>query len=216
MVECDYCDSSFADEESYVRHLQSEHKGELGRVDQRRVEQLEPEADGIETGVVVLGVVLLASIGVVVYIAVGMGSLGGSGGEPTNYGSVHEHGTMEIVIDGETIDLNQQQYVENNRNFHFHGYEQEQFGEFIWHTHAEGVTLQYALESLGYEVNDDGTTITVDGRTINDDNPDESVTIQVDGDAVEPSEHTLSGVGPMTEAAAGDGDTVVVEVTTGE
>ncbi|MEY7850284.1 hypothetical protein AB7C87_13915 [Natrarchaeobius sp. A-rgal3] len=37
MPDCDYCAASFDDEDAYLEHLASEHAGELGRIDRRRV-----------------------------------------------------------------------------------------------------------------------------------------------------------------------------------
>ena len=39
MTECDYCGESFDSEDAYLNHLQAEHRDELGRIDQKRVEQ---------------------------------------------------------------------------------------------------------------------------------------------------------------------------------
>lgn len=78
MVECEYCDAAFEDEERYLAHLVDAHEGELGSIDRRRVEQLDGDDGGFPTGPAVLGVVLLIALGVVLYLTVFSGS--GNGG----------------------------------------------------------------------------------------------------------------------------------------
>lgn len=79
MVECDYCDASFEDEDSYLAHLRDAHEGELGSIDQRRVENLGSDDGGIPTGPAVLGLVLVVALGLVAYLTVFAGSGGGGG-----------------------------------------------------------------------------------------------------------------------------------------
>jgi len=213
MPDCKYCGDSFEDEQSYLRHLESEHEGELSNLDKRRIGGHEDEEGGFSTGAVILGVTIIGAFAVVAVLVTSMEGVGG-GDEPTSQDTVHQHGTIQIVLEGSQLDLNQEQYLENDPNFHFHGGDRTDSGAFIWHVHARGVTVKYALATLGFEVNDDGTQLTVGDREYDADDPDTEINIQVNGEAVEPGEYELSGVGPENEAAAGEGDDLVVEVRT--
>jgi len=210
MPDCEYCSDSFDDEDAYLAHLQAEHEGELGPIDRRRIEDAETE-DGSYRGMVVLGTILLVSFAIVGFLVVG-GGLGGDG--PTAPGSVHQHGSMEIVIEGEELDLNEPEFTNNDGSFHFHGDEQTRVGEFVWHIHAQEVTLQYALDTLGIEVDDEGTVLRYDGRTYRDADPDTEVVIEVNDEPVEPGDYELQGVGPIADAAGGAGDDVRIVVRT--
>ncbi|MXR50096.1 hypothetical protein GRX03_00535 [Halovenus sp. WSH3] len=214
MPECDYCADSFSDEDAYLRHLAEEHEGELTRIDQRRVASMRGGSDSgpsnATIGLAGLSVVMLLAVGLTGYLIVG-----GSGEGPTDQGAVHEHGTMEITIDGQRLDLTSAEFAGADGAFHFHGNEQQEYGAAVWHKHARGVTLQYALGTLGVEVNDDGTELTYDGTTYSEDNPNTSIDIEVDGEAVEPGTHEVAGVADESAAANGEGQDIVVNVTTG-
>jgi len=208
MPDCDYCSESFEDEDSYLRHLDSVHEGELSRLDRRRVERLDDESEGLDTGVLALGVILLGAA-----LVVGFVVLQGSG---TGGGEHHEHGTMEVVIEGEQLNLADSQFVNRNAPFHFHG-PQDALGNgtFLWHTHADGITLQEALGTLGIEVDSAGTELTVGGETYRASDTDTDIVVTVDGQPVDPGEHVLSGVGE-TGARENEGDDIRVVVETGE
>lgn len=64
MVDCDYCGASFDGEEAYLDHLAESHEGELGAIDQRRVDSRQGDDEG--------GIPLMAlAVGIGVAIAVG-------------------------------------------------------------------------------------------------------------------------------------------------
>jgi sulfur carrier protein ThiS len=196
MPECDYCDRSFDDEAGYHEHLRNEHAQELGPIDQRRV-ATDDGAGGLPTGPLALGLVLLIAAGVVGYLVFLPGSGGGSSeGEPTDLGAVHYHGTMEVVIDGQRVDFSRSQYQLQADAFHFEANEGRR-----WHAHARGVTLAWAMESLGIPVT--AETVTFEGRTYDDSDPDTTVTIRVNGEPVTPSSYVLQ---------RGDRVRIVVEV----
>jgi len=208
MVDCDYCEESFEDEQSYLAHLDAEHEGELSAIDARRVADRETEEPTVNAGVIVLGVLVLASIAIVGYLAtVG---LGGSGDGPGRTGSAHTHGTITSMIDGEPLNLAQDQYIFADDNFHLDG-PQDQIEEdlFIWHVHAEGVTLEYALETFGMEVAEDGSEVSFQGTTYSEDDPDTELQLLVNGESVTPGEYELSGT-TTNRAAQGEGDYVRV------
>lgn len=186
MPECDYCGTSFNDEDDYLSHLEDVHQDELGPIDRRRVGG---DSDGgLPTG-------QLAVAGVAIGIVALLGgvlalSIGGSGGEVGPAGSAHYHGTIEMSVVGDPVDFTQDQYQLQDDRFHFEG-------DGRWHAHANGVTLGYGLETLGIGVTDSsvrfqGTNYTeADGY---------AVSVTVDGESVSP-DYTLQ-----------DGDTVRVVV----
>ncbi|MFB6299012.1 MAG: hypothetical protein ABEH65_01990 [Halobacteriales archaeon] len=191
MPECQYCDASFDTEDAYREHLESEHQSELGPIDRKRLglESIgETDDEGLSTGVVVLGLVL----GVAVIVAGGVVFLSSGGSsssvdadqQPTNVGSVHYHGTIEMVVNGERIDFSRDRYQLQAEAFHFEGGDGTR-----WHVHAEGVTLEFAMATLGIEVTE--TTVTYDGTTYRDSSSAYSVTITVNGEPVIPSEYVL-------------------------
>lgn len=216
MPDCDYCGDSFDDESAYLKHLKAEHRSELGPIDRRRIGDVDIDDGGLPTGPIALAVVIVASVAIVGYVVFIAGSGGAAAGEPTYDASNHVHGTMTMTIDGEEVDFMEPQFVENHQVFHFHGYENDEYGEHVWHIHGHGVTLQWALDSLGIEVNDEGTVLTFDGETYDDSDPGTTVEVTVNGEAVDIPTYELDGVGPEDQAAAGAGDDVVITVETDE
>lgn len=207
MPDCNYCEESFADEESYLDHLHAAHdEGELSRIDRRRVEQhVGDDGGGLETGPVILGGLLLFTAGVLVYVTFFV--WGGSGTAaskmlndisqtPTNVGEAHEHGRINVTIDGQTLDFSQSRFQKPQqfRAFHFEGGDGT-----AWHVHAEGVTLEYAMATLGIDVSDN--TVTYGGTTYRDSDPNTNVTVQVNNESVDPETYELDGV----ESASGQG-----------
>lgn len=186
MPECDYCGESHDDDEALLGHLRDAHAGELSRIDQRRVADLDAEGGGgLPTGPLVLGGVILIALAVVVYVTV---FLGGGGPGPT--GSAHGHGTMEMVVLGEAVDFAQSQYQVQDRKFHFERLNGEPNGT-VWHTHADGITLAWAMETLDIQVTED--SVTYQGTTYRDADPGVDVIVAVDGDPVDPSSYVLEG-----------------------
>lgn len=199
MPDCRYCDESFDDEASYDDHLRDEHAEELGPIDRRRVAS-DGDGGGLPTGPLALGLVLLASAAVVGYVIFLPGGGGGTaaGDGPTNIGGVHYHGTIEMVIAGDTVDFSQPEYQRPREHpaFHFEGGDGT-----TWHGHAEGVTLAYAMNTLDISVTAD--TVTFEGTTYDDADPDTRVSITVNGNAVTPSTYVLE---------EGDAIRIIVEV----
>lgn len=67
MPNCDYCNESFEDQDSYVEHLADDHrKNKLGVIDQRRVERLAKEGRLNLRTVLILLVVGVMLVGTVV------------------------------------------------------------------------------------------------------------------------------------------------------
>lgn len=210
MPECSYCGDTVPDEEAYLAHLDEEHRDELGRIDRRRVEAREQETTRRVSplAIAVFAILLVGAGAALLFVG------GEEDGEPTYDPSVHVHGTMTVTIDGTEVPLSESaEFVENDEIFHFHGYEMDRYGEHVWHIHGTDVTLQWALATLGIEVDEEGTTVRYDGETFDDDDPNTTVTILVNGDPVDPGTYELDGVGPEDQAAAGAGDDVEITVT---
>lgn len=206
MPECSYCEASFDDEEALLRHMAETHEGELGTIDQRRVADLEGDGDGgLPTGPIVLVGVIVIALAMVAYVIVfaGGGSAGGDG-EPGQYGSTHEHGVMEMTVLGEDVDFSQSQYQQAANRFHF-----ENNDGRIWHTHATGVTLAWGMETLGINVTED--SVTYDGTTYRDSDPQYDVSVTVDGEPVDPTTYVFDGTSDPAQASQGDHVQIVVE-----
>lgn len=190
MPDCDYCKESYGSIDAYLDHLASEHKEVLGPIDRRRVEGRESSVEGflagLSAGPLVLASVIVLAGGVAVFAAFGGGG-GGSGGEgPYNSGTVHQHGTINVTIDGKTLDFGQQKYQVQDRAFHF-----ERGNGEMWHVHAQGVTLAYAMQTLGIEVTED--SVAFNGTTYRDDASKWNVIVEVNGKPVDPDQYVLKG-----------------------
>jgi hypothetical protein len=83
MPDCDYCEETFEDEDSYLEHLEASHADELSRIDQRRIDERTAGESvdsnlvtyvGIGLAVVILGGALLW----------GLSSFGGDGNPAAN------------------------------------------------------------------------------------------------------------------------------------
>lgn len=194
MPDCGYCDDTFDDEATYRAHLREAHADELGPIDRRRVDT--ESGGGLPTGPLAIGVVLLVAAAVVGYVIFLPGGNAGSDAGPHNLGGVHYHGSMEMVIDGERVDFSQSKYQLQADPFHFEANEGTR-----WHVHAEGVTLAWAMESLGISVTAD--SVTFEGTTYDEADPDTTVRITVNGEPVTPSSYVLQ---------RGDAVRIVVEI----
>lgn len=222
MPDCTYCGDSFDDEEAYLQHLHADHDGsELSRIDQRRVDEAVDTGGGggLPTGPVLLGLLIVGTLGVTVYVTFVMGGPTGSGAgagtaaavpsesaqTPSAVGSVHEHGTIEVVIDGQELDFSRAEF-QNPREysaFHFEGGNGD-----IWHKHAQGVTLEYAMATLGIGVNE--TAVSYDGEVYRDGDPGTSVVVEVNGEPVDPQTYTLQGAQSETNLDGADHIRIVV------
>ena len=190
MPECKYCEASFEDEDAYLTHLETEHSDELGPIDRRRIDA-ETDAGGTDwpIGLVVLGSTLVLIVGI---IGIFMFSPSGGGSsppfqaeqQPSGLGSVHYHGTMEMVVHGQEVDFSREQYQMQADAFHFEG----GVGTH-WHVHAQSVTLEYAMATLGITVTD--STVTYRGTTYRDAAPNTTVSITVNDEPVAPSEYVF-------------------------
>jgi hypothetical protein len=181
MEECDYCGESFQGEKAYVNHLRAEHMDELGPIDRRRVGADEDGGSSLSAGPVALALVIGATVAVIGYV---MFIAGGSGASVGPAGSAHYHGPMQMVVLGEQVDFSRDEYQLRDDRFHFEGGDGS-----TWHAHATGVTLDYAMESLGFDVT--RTSVTYQGTTYEDSDDRYDVTVTVGGEQVNPDQYVL-------------------------
>ena len=211
MRDCPHCAESFDTEVAHLEHLRDEHPGEFGSVDERRLAQLGGDGDdGGSNTAFLLGGLAVAVVGVVVVVTF---FLGGSSPEsgvdatrtPSNVGAVHSHGTMEMVVLGDRVDFSREEYQLQANAFHFEGGDGR-----VWHGHAQGVTLEWAMASLGIEITE--TSVTFDGTTYRDNSSEWEVVVQVDGNDVDPDQFVLAGVSDEQAARRGEGQNVRIVV----
>jgi sulfur carrier protein ThiS len=189
MPDCSYCTQSFDTEDAYRDHLAETHTDEMGRIDRRRVsDRLDSEEQRLSAGLIVgaiLGVLLIGGGAYVLFTGgTGSGGATASGGQPSALGSIHIHGSMVMTVDGERIDFSKEKYQVQDRYFHFEGGNGDR-----WHVHGKGVTLQYGMQTLGINVTNN--SVTFNGTTYRDGNPNTSVTVAVNGEPVNPATYVL-------------------------
>lgn len=186
MPDCDYCGDAFDDEDDYLRHLADNHYEELGRVEKKRVGDLTGDEESNIFVYVGVGVVLLGIAAALYFVFFGGNGGGGefTAVEPGQAGTAHVHGTIEVVIDGERIDFSQREYQVQDRRFHFEGGRGQR-----WHVHATDVTLGYGMSTLGIGI--DGNSVTFNGTTYSDSDPNTDVTVEVNGRSVDASRYVL-------------------------
>lgn len=191
MVECRYCSESFPDEEAYLDHLAADHDDELSTIDRRRVSDRNERTRSLPispTGIgVAIGIAIFAGIVIWGLSALSGGNAGSAGDAavtPTDLWSVHKHGTIEMRVLGTEVDFSRSKYQLQADAFHF-----ENGNGDRWHVHARDVTLEYAMSTLGIEVN--ASAVTFEGTTYRDGSPRYEVIITVDGEPVTPSTYRL-------------------------
>lgn len=192
MPDCDHCGESFADEDALLSHLGAAHYDDLGRIDKRRVDQYRGDDAGRDLAPFALGGVVLIAAALVAYVLFFSG--GGSSYEVNGYEvaqtptgapgqGTHEHGPIVMVVKGEQVDFSRPRYQRQAIPFHFEGGDGS-----TWHTHAPGVTLEYAMATLGIGVSDD--SVTVKGTTYTD-GENAQVTVSVNGNDINPATYVL-------------------------
>ncbi len=93
----------------------------------------------------------------------------------------HIHGDIEFVVEGEEVDFSAERYQSGHQHFHFEGGAADP-----WHAHSWSVSLGYAMSTLdGIDVSDG--EVTYDGTTYTG----EEVTVEVNGEPVDPDEYFL-------------------------
>ena len=109
MVDCDYCGKSFEGEDAYLDHLDDEHGGELGAIDQRRVDgRGSDDGSGIPVGIVVVGAVVVLAAGVGLYLTV---LNGGGGADGTEASSLDDSGDAQRLQAVEQFESESREHV---------------------------------------------------------------------------------------------------------
>jgi hypothetical protein len=117
MVDCDYCGRSFDGEEAYLDHLAADHEGELGAIDQRRVDSRgSDDGDGISLGVVAAGIVLVLAVGAVIYVTQ---LSGGGGADGIEGASLDDSGDSEVLSSVEQFPNEGTQHVPESQNVEY-------------------------------------------------------------------------------------------------
>jgi hypothetical protein len=194
MVNCDYCSSSFDDEEAYLNHLSNEHSSdELSSIDKRRIEKEYSESNMNTT---LIASVSALSVGLLLLLAfVVADPLDSNNGhnhdnhdhdeiEPTGLRQAHTHGGILVVFPDGPVDFSRQKYQIQDQFFHFEGGNGER-----WHIHGRKVSLAYAMETVGIDIEDNKTSVTFEGTTYNRSQYD--ITIQVNGNSVDPESYII-------------------------
>jgi len=203
--ECDHCGREFDDEETYLRHLRDEHQNDLNAIEVRRVAGLDTE-DGRSVVAYAGAVGAVVAAGLLAYLLFFSGGSGGSPGAtnaasaettPTDLWSTHYHGRIQVEIGGERLDFSRDRFQLRADAFHF-----ENDNGQRWHGHARDVTLAWAMETLGIEVTNESVTY---GGTTYRDGEDATVTVEVNGEPVDPETYVLQ-----------EGDSIRIVTESGE
>lgn len=109
----------------------------------------------------------------------------------------HIHGPMTFEVNGNEVDFSKDKYQSGHKHFHFEGGHADP-----WHAHSWSMTLEWAMNTLeGINVSEN--SVTYDGTTYDGSDSGTTVTIEVNGEPVTPSEYYLK-----------DGDQIRIVVET--
>lgn len=179
MPTCSYCGEELEDEADYLGHLRDVHADELGPIDRRRVRRDDGGLPVSRNGLLLTGLVVVVG-GVFAFVVLSAGGGGGDVG-PTAVGSVHYHGTIEMTVAGEPVDFGDPKYVKPREYpaFHFDIPDDPQ-----WHVHAQGVTLRYALGTLGIDL--ERNSLTFDGVVYVESDPGTDIIVEANDEPTGP------------------------------
>jgi len=117
MVDCDYCGASFDGEDAYLDHLAESHEGELGAIDQRRVDSRGSDDDsGVSLTLVAAGVVLVLAVGAAIYVTQ---LSGGGGGDGIESAALDDSGDSERLSSVEQFPSEGRQHVPSSQNLNY-------------------------------------------------------------------------------------------------
>ncbi len=212
MADCPYCDESFSGEQRMLKHVASEHPDEMGEIERRRLEDPD-DSSLIRNPEVIAGVafslVIVAVFAYSIFFADVTQVV-----EPSERGTVEEYGTISIEVDGEAIDLTQEDYLEADVHWFLHpDTVEEAESVYVWEKHSRDVTLEYALLSLGVDVGTSTDNATFVDITLAEAEREpityseaagDTVEITVNDEDVQPRERRLHGAASPGEAEEGD------------
>ncbi len=211
---CDHCGETFDSRRAEIDHVLADHGSDLTSHERDALKRERNElpdtsgsvADRLPIGrgtamaalflglaaVVLYGMV---SAGVVSFTA--GGSPSGTATAPTSVGpagSTHEHATFSVSVAGDRIDFSRQRYQMQANRVHFEAGD----GTTI-HKHATGVTIGYALDTLGLGIN--ASCLQVHGDAYCE--PAGDLAVTVDGSDIDaPTDHVIR-----------DGETIRIRYT---
>lgn len=205
-MDCTYCDEEgFESEDDLYEHLHQDHsRDELGRLDQKRLEsKYSEDSSGSRISLAfIVGLFIVTVIIGIIAASLYMNTDSGSPGaeeydhvEVMPTGQNHYHGTWHMEVNDEKIDFSASEYQLRDSDFHFEGGDGE-----TWHSHANRISLQYALATLGFELTEEH--VAFDDETYQR-GEEATVTIRVSGQSVNPYEYTLE-----------EGDVVEISIVT--
>lgn len=120
-------------------------------------------------------------------------------GEYVKQANDHQHGTIEVRVDGDSLDLTRDEYQHEHRHFHLEGGNGD-----TWHAHTWQATLGWALSTLDIDIASD--SVTIDGTTYDASESNTTVRVTVNGEQLEnPHDYRLK-----------DGDQIVIVVERSE
>lgn len=215
MTECDRCGETFGSEETHARHVLDAHGDDVTSHERDELKRTLNRAGEDDAGVSLLDrvpVKLVGGLAVLIVAAVALGQSGmvsfSGGGGPSGStgatqigpaGSTHEHAAFSVIVDGDAIDFSQPRYQvgrTQDRKIHFEGGD----GSTI-HKHATGVTIGFALDSLGLGIN--ATCLDVHGEAYCEGGGE--LTVTVDGQEIEdPANHVIMDGQTITIRYASD------------
>lgn len=223
MQDCPHCELSLDTEEDVLRHVADEHPDEMGAIERRRLQDLESRSLGRRAGVVA-GVAISLVVAAVFFYYLVFADLTDIV-QPTDRGAVEEYGTIEVTVDGEPVNLSQQEYLEADPYWYL---DPETVGGadegYVWEKHGRDVTLEYALLTIGVDVGATPANATIREPTAEAGAVDgergersfdvadgDTVEVTVDGEQVDPREHRLQGADSPGDAGDGERIEVVLE-----
>lgn len=190
-MNCKHCDDSFESEAELHRHWLNDHDDELTGHDRdaakRTVNKLEQKQQEKKTqkrsmyrtiGYAIVAIVALAGVGYgtvqtgIVSFNADSTSSSTFTGAMTAPGTAHYHVPFEMIVDGERIDFSKPRYQVVDRRAHFEGGD----GATL-HMHANGVSLEYVINSFGWSLSTDSAA--VKGTTY------DAVSVTVNGEEIE-------------------------------
>lgn len=119
MVDCDYCGASFDGEEAYLDHLAESHEGELGAIDQRRVDSRESDDEGgIPLMALAVGIGVAIAVGATLYLTFfsGNGNVSPDGIEAAE---LDDSGDSEVLSDVEQFPSEGTQHVSSGQDIDY-------------------------------------------------------------------------------------------------
>lgn len=210
-MECGDCNETFNSRAELVEHRLDKHDDDMNSHERDELKrelnslQAQQSSDSTSYRPVVMSVVALLAIAGIGYtlFASGVISFSASGGTPTATGnaasigpagSTHEHMSFGVIVDGEEINFALPKYQigqTQNQHIHFEGGD----GDII-HKHATGVTIKFALQTLGMDIN--SSCLTLDTGETYCEGEESTLEVTAGGEEVNASTSVLTEGVPVT------------------